>query len=60
MSAILSLIDWVKVNWVQIIEVYLAIIGAASIIVKLTPTTKDDAVLEKIKAFVAKYLALNG
>jgi hypothetical protein len=39
--------------------VYLAIIGAASIIVKLTPTLKDDTILLNIIKFVAKYLALN-
>lgn len=59
MELIIGIIDWVKVNWVQIVEVYLALIGAASVIVKLTPTQVDDNFVQKIKDFVAKYVALN-
>ena len=59
MDIILSIIEWVKLNGADVIKIYLALIGAASILVKLTPTTKDDAILEKIKAFVAKFIALN-
>ena len=59
MGFILDAITWVKANGVDLLAIYAAIIGAASILVKLTPTTKDDAFLEKIKAFVAKYIALN-
>jgi len=59
MDTILAIIDYIRANWVQIGEAYLLLIGGASIIVKLTPTTKDDAILTKIKDFVAKYLALN-
>jgi len=35
------------------------IIAIASIIIKLTPTLKDDTVLLKIVKFVSKYIALN-
>jgi hypothetical protein len=41
------------------IQIYLAIVGLASIIVKLTPTLKDDTILLNITKFVAKYIALN-
>lgn len=34
-------------------------IAMASIIVKLTPTLKDDTILLKIVKFVGKYIALN-
>jgi len=35
------------------------IIAAASIVVKLTPTLKDDTILLKIVKFVSKHIALN-
>jgi len=46
-------------NKLEIIELVLALIGAASIIVKWTPTPKDDAVLGKIKNFVSRWIAFN-
>lgn len=35
------------------------IVAIASIIIRLTPTLKDDTVLLKIIKFVSKYVALN-
>jgi hypothetical protein len=52
-------IKWVTENWATIIEVYLAVIGLASVIVKLTPTLRDDSILLGIVKFMGKYLALN-
>jgi len=52
-------IDYLVTNWKSIAEAIAAIIGAASIIVKLTPTLKDDAILLPIIKFVAKFIALN-
>ena len=46
-------------NIATIIELYLALIGVASIIVKLTPTLKDDNILKEIIRFVGKFIALN-
>lgn len=54
-----GIIAWVTSNWSTIIELWLKIIGLASIIVKITPTLKDDDVLKGIIRFVGKYLALN-
>lgn len=54
-----DVIAWVQTNWANIIQVYLAIVGLASVIVKLTPTLKDDTVLLNITKFVAKFIALN-
>jgi hypothetical protein len=58
-SFISSAIAWFQANWAQIIEAYLMLIGAASIIVKLTPTLKDDDALKWLIKFLGKYLALN-
>jgi hypothetical protein len=49
---------WVAANWQSVIAVISGTITVASIIVKLTPTQKDDAFLAKLIAFL-KILALN-
>ena len=54
-----GLIAYVTTHWADIIEAYLKIIGAASVIVALTPTLKDDDVLKGIVRFMGKYVALN-
>lgn len=59
MDNIMGIVEWVKANWATIIQLYLAIIGLASVIVKITPTQADDEVLGKIIAFLSKYVALN-
>lgn len=47
-------------SWGQTaVEIYLAIVGVASIIVKLTPTLKDNDWLLAVTKFIAKYIALN-
>jgi hypothetical protein len=51
--------EWILANWTKIAEVVAAVIGVASIIVKLTPNLKDDAFLLPIVKFVAKFIALN-
>lgn len=54
--------DWVKGiidNWASIAEIIAAIIGVASLIVKITPTLKDDNFLLPIIKFIGKYIALN-
>ena len=54
-----DIVNWVTENWETIIEVYLAVVGLASVIVKLTPTLKDDNILKGIFKFLGKYIALN-
>lgn len=59
MDKILDLIKWLQANWAQISTAIAAIIGAASIIVKLTPTLKDNNFLLPLVKFLGKYIALN-
>jgi hypothetical protein len=56
---IMAIVTWFQGHWVDIISIVTSIIGIASIIVKLTPTQNDDAILAKIIAFLSKYVALN-
>jgi len=58
-NVISGMITWVTTNWPQLIEAWLMIVGAASIIVKLTPTLKDDDALKWVIKFLGKYIALN-
>ena len=51
-------IAWVFGNWETIIAGYLAIVGLATWVVKLTPTLKDDAMLKGVIKFVGRYIAV--
>ena len=59
MEIISQTITWFQAHWVDIINVITGIIAVASIIVKLTPTLKDDSFLLAVVKFLAKYIALN-
>jgi len=54
-----DLISWVSTNWLDVVNVVSYLIAAATIIVKLTPTMKDDVWLKKVIDFLSKYIALN-
>ncbi|GAG07755.1 unnamed protein product [marine sediment metagenome] len=56
---ITKVVTWGTANWAQVISAYLALIGFASIVVKMTPTLKDDDALKGFIKFAGKYLALN-
>ena len=51
--------QWVIQNWDEIATAIGLAIAAASIIVRLTPTQRDNAFLLPIIKFVGKYIALN-
>ena len=40
--------QWIAANWSYILSAFFGVVVVASIIVKLTPNTKDDSVLGKI------------
>lgn len=54
----MNVLDFVVNNWTDILAIISEIIAAASLIVKLTPTPKDDQVLVKV-INVLNVLALN-
>ena len=58
MEWILEIMEWIIANWESILLIISGAISVASIIVKLTPTPKDDAILSKVIAFL-KILSLN-
>ena len=42
------MLDWVLEHWVDLLAIYGAVVAICSIVVKLTPSQKDDAVWAKI------------
>ena len=59
MNILSNIIPWIYAHWLDIAQVWLQVIGVASIVVKLTPNLKDDDVLKGVVRFTGKYLALN-
>ena len=55
----MQIVTWIQNHWAEVCQIIATVIGLASIIVKLTPTLKDDTILQKIVAFIGKYIALN-
>ena len=43
-----SIITWLTTNWEHLALIVTSMVTAASLIVKLTPSTKDDTVLAAI------------
>jgi hypothetical protein len=54
-----DVVNWVGANWEQLVAGYLALVGFASIVVKLTPSLKADDALTWVIKFLGKYIALN-
>jgi hypothetical protein len=44
--------NWITHNWESVTAVVGAVVIAARLIVKLTPTPKDDTALEKVVTFL--------
>ena len=51
--------NWIVAHWADVTEVIAYVIAIATIVVKLTPTLKDDTVMKAIIKFIGKYIALN-
>jgi hypothetical protein len=59
MQSLLNFWKLIQANWVEIANVIAYLIAVASIIVKVTPTLKDDNYLKAIVKFIGKYIALD-
>jgi hypothetical protein len=53
------IIDWITANGPTILAVYGAVVALATIVVKLTPTTKDDTVLAWVVKAVDFFSTVN-
>jgi len=54
-----GMISWGVAHWQDILNIVAYVCLAASAIVKITPTLKDDNIVLPIVKFIGKYLALN-
>ncbi len=52
-------INWVSANWVTIAAIYGAVVAFATVIVKITPTQADDAILGKVIEVVNFFSTVN-
>ena len=48
MEIIQAIYTWCCSHWADILAVYGAVVGCASVIIKITPTQADDAILGKV------------
>lgn len=44
----MNIVEWLANNWVEVVAAVAAVAGTARLIVKLTPTPKDDAIVAKV------------
>lgn len=54
-----QLINWCTQHWQDVLAIIGGVVSVATIIVKLTPTQKDDAVLGKIIAILSALSLVN-
>jgi hypothetical protein len=50
--------EWILLNWGSIVQGVLMIVGGASLLAKLTPTKKDDIIIDSILKLI-NGIALN-
>ena len=54
-----EIISFIQNHWDELLAIIGGVVSVASIIVKLTPTTKDDNALNTIVNFLAKLSIVN-
>ena len=59
MEQIISIWTWIKAHWDTFVQLIGYIVGAATIIVGLTKSAKDDAFLGKLKKVLVYFSLLN-
>ena len=59
MELVISVYNWFTTNYNAIADIVAYTIAIASIIVKMTPTLRDDNVLKEIIKFLGKFIALD-
>ena len=58
MEHIKEAVVWLKTNWDSVLALWACLIGAAEIIVKWTDSTKDDAILGRVRALGVKVMSI--
>lgn len=60
MQTILAIWAWIQANKVAVGGILTGIYGVAEVVVRLTPTTKDDTILERVGQYVGKLMDVIG
>lgn len=47
--------NWILEHWADLLAIYGGVVAVATIIVRLTPSTKDNEILDKIIKFLDKF-----
>lgn len=55
----LEIINFMKIHYDEMLAILGGIVAIATVIVKLTPTQKDDEILKKIISFLEKFSLVN-
>lgn len=53
------MLDWIVNHWADILAIYGGVVALATVIVKLTPTTKDDTALAWVIKVVDYFSTVN-
>lgn len=59
METLLNVWTWIKAHWDSFVQLVGYLVGAATIIVGLTKSSKDDAFLGKLKKVLVYFSLLN-
>ena len=55
----MNILNWIKDNWESLAVIFSGLVAVATAITRLTPTEKDDVILNKIVAFFNHFSILN-
>lgn len=59
MEVLVNTWNWIQAHWDKFVELFGYIVGAATIIVGLTKSTKDDKFLARLKKVLVYFSLLN-
>ena len=53
------MVEYIKTNWKDILAIIGGVVSVASVVVKLTPTQKDDTILDKVISVLVYFSLYN-
>ena len=54
-----QLIAWTAAHWADVLAIYGGVVALATVIVKLTPSAKDDEILARVVKFLDFFSTVN-
>ena len=54
-----QILPWISAHWDTVLAIYGAVVACATIIVKVTPTQADDAILAKVISVISFFSHLD-